>query len=65
MMEAKKGLYQRGVKRDTNYVFIFDIWIASKSFAEAVVDAGADMIGMVKTNTKIFCKYTNENLTKD
>ena len=26
---------------------------------------GADMIVMVKTNTKLFLKYTIENLTKD
>ena len=29
------------------------------------MDVGAELICMVKTNTKIFCKETIENLTKD
>ena len=30
-----------------------------------MVDVFAEMIGMVKTNTKLFCKYSIKNLTKD
>ena len=29
------------------------------------MEVGAEFIGMVKTNTKVFCKYTIENITKD
>ena len=29
------------------------------------MEVGADFIGMVKTNTKVFCKETIEKLTKD
>ena len=29
------------------------------------MELGAELIGMVKTNTKGFCKETNEKLTKD
>ena len=29
------------------------------------MEMGADLIGMVKTNTKRLCKETNEKLTKD
>ena len=29
------------------------------------MELGAELIGMVKTNTKGFCKETIENLTKD
>ena len=29
------------------------------------MEMGAEFIGMVKTNTKGFCKETIENLTKD
>ena len=33
--------------------------------AESAMDVGAYMIGMVKTNTKVFCKDTIMNLTND
>ena len=32
---------------------------------EASVSIGVDLIGIVKTNTKLFCKATIEGLTKD
>ena len=45
--------------------FLFDIWFASKRSAEAAIDVSADIIGMVKRNTKRLCKNTIKNLTKD
>ena len=32
--------------------------------SEGVMDVGADMVGMIKTNIKGLCKYTIKNLKK-
>ena len=45
-------------------LFSFSSWFYSKKLEEAATDVGADLIGMVKTNTKVFKKETIENLTK-
>ena len=37
----------------------------SKKAAEAAASIGVDLIGMVKTNTKRFCKAMMEGLTND
>ena len=58
MMESTKDIYQKyrkGVKKDC---FIFE----KKKAEEAVMEVGANLIGMVKKNTKGFCKETIENL---
>ena len=52
-MESINGLDQRDVKGATRDCFIFDSWFAPKRLAEAVVDVGADMIGMIKKQHKI------------
>ena len=58
MTEATKGIGQRDIEGATKDCFIFGSWFFSKKLAEAVIDFGADMIGMVKNNTKGFCKET-------
>ena len=65
IMEATNGFGQRDAKGATKDCFLFGSFFSSKRSAEAVMDVGADMIGMVKTNTKGFCKNTIEKLTKD
>ena len=65
MMEATKGIGQKSIKGGTKDGFIFDSWFASKKAAESVMEVGAKLIGMVKKNTKGFCKETIEKLTKD
>ena len=57
IMEATKGIGQREIKGANNYCSIFDSCLSSKKSSEAVMVVGADIIGMVKTNTKGFCKY--------
>ena len=52
------------MKGGTKDCFLFDNWFVSKKAAEAAMEVGADFIGMVKTNTKVFCKETIENITK-
>ena len=64
MIEAKKGLRQMNVKGDTNDCFLFENWFASEWLAESEMDVGAEIIGMVKTNTKGLCKNTITNMTK-
>ena len=54
MMESTKGLGQRDIEGDTNDCFIFDSWFSSKNFSEDAIDVGADIIGMIKTNKKLF-----------
>ena len=65
MMEATKGIGQESIEGGKKYYFLFDSWFASKKAAEAAMELGSELIGMVKTNTKGFCKETIEKLTKD
>ena len=64
MMEAAKGVGQKSIKGGTKDYFLFDSWFASNNAAEAAMEVGAELIGMVKTNTKGLCKETIEKLTK-
>ena len=52
---------QKGATKDC---FIFDIWFSSKKLEDSVIDVGTDMICMVKTNKKGFCKGTIDNLKR-
>ena len=65
MTEATKGLGQKSIKGLMNDFLLFDIWFASNKAAESAMKVGAKLIGMMKTNTKGFCKETIEKLTKD
>ena len=65
MMEATKGIGQKSIKGGTKDCFLFDSWLASKNSEEAVMEVGAKLIGMVKTNTQVFYKETIEKITKD
>ena len=56
IVSATNRLGRRDVKGATNDCLIFDSWCYSKRPEEAAMDVGADIIGMVKTNTKGFCK---------
>ena len=55
-MEVTKGLGKRNRKGATRD--FFGSWFASKRSDEAVMDVGYGVIGMIKTNTKVFCKDT-------
>ena len=57
-MKATKEIGQRDMKGDTKDCFIFDSWFYLNELTEAAMDVGADMIGIVKTNTKGFYKET-------
>ena len=57
-MEATKGIGQKSIKGVTKDFFLFDSWFASKKAVEAAMEFGAKLIGMVKTNTKVFYKET-------
>ena len=65
MMEATKGIGQKSKKGGTKDCFLFDSWFSSNNSAEAAMELGTELIGMVKTNTKGFCKETIEKLAKD
>ena len=54
--EATKGLGQRYIKGAMKDCFIFYGWFVWKRFTEAVMDVVLDIIVVVKTNTKGFCK---------
>ena len=64
MMEATKVIGQNSIKGCTNDCFLFYSWFASKNTAESAMGVCAELIGMVKTNTKGLCKETIEKLTK-
>ena len=64
-METAKGIGQKSIKGGTKDFFLFDRWFAYKKAEEASMEVGAKLVGMVKTNTKVFCKDTIEKLTKD
>ena len=65
LIEETNGLGQRSLKGSSRDCFLFDSWFSLNKLAEAAKSIGVDLIGMVKTNTKIFCKATIEGLTKD
>ena len=64
MLESTTGIGQRYIKGATKDCFIFDSWLSSKKSEESEMEVGSNLIGMVKTKTKLFCKETNEKLTK-
>ena len=45
-------------KRVYGGFFVFDSWLSSKKSSEAEMVFGAYMVGIVKRNTKGFCKGT-------
>ena len=65
LMEETKGLGNRSLKRSTRDFSLFDSWFLPKKAAKAAASIGVDFIGIVKTNTKVFCKDMIEGLTKD
>ena len=65
MMEETREIGQKSKKGGMKDCFLFDILFASKKDAEAAMELGAELIGMVKTNTKGFCKETIEKLTRN
>ena len=58
IMEATKELGQRGIKGDTKDFFICENWFVSKRSDKAAMGVGADMVGMILTNTKGLFKDT-------
>ena len=60
-----KGAGAEGLGSFSKVFFLFSSWFLSKKAAEAAASIGVDLIGMVKTNTKRFCKAMIEGLTKD
>ena len=65
LMEEMKGLGQMALKGSTRDCFLFDSWSLSKKAENEATSIGVDLVGMVKTNTKGFCKATIEGLAKD
>ena len=65
MTEETKGIVQKSKKGGRKDCFLFDSWFASKKAAEAAMELGAELIGLVMTNTKGFCKEKIEKLKKD
>ena len=64
LIEDTKGLGQRAFKVSTRYCFLFYIWFLSKKAVEESASIGVDLIGIVKTNTKVFFKATIWGLMK-
>ena len=64
MMESKTGIGNRYRNGYTTICSIFDGWLSSKKSAEYSMEVVADLICMVKTNTKVFCIETTDNLKK-
>ena len=52
MMEETRGIGQKSKKWGPKDCFPFDSWFASKKAAESAMELGAELVGMVKTNTK-------------
>ena len=64
MTEATKWIGQKSVKGGTKDFFLFDSWFDYKKASESAMELGDEFIGVVKTNTKGFCKETIKKLTK-
>ena len=63
--EATNGIGHRDMKGDTNDCFLFVSWFSLNKLVEYTMDVGTDMVGMVKTNTKVLFKDNIENIKKD
>ena len=56
IMEVTKGLGQRKYKGVTKDCFLFGSFFPSNISAECVKDLGSGFIGLLKTDTKVYCK---------
>ena len=65
IVESTKGVGKKSIKEGTKDCFLSDSWFASNKVEETAMGVGSGLIGMVKTNIKVFCKYTIEKLTQD
>ena len=65
MTTTTNKIGQRDMKGATNDYFLFDSCFSSNKFVESAMNVDADMIGVVKTNTKVFHKETIENITNN
>ena len=52
VMEATKGMGQKSIEGGTKYCFLFDSWFDPKKAAEAAMEIGAELIGMLKKDIK-------------
>ena len=50
MMEKLKGIGQKYRKGAMKILFIFDSWFSSNKAAEAVMEVGDELIGMMNKN---------------
>ena len=64
MMEETKGIGQKSKKGGPKDCFLFDSRFDSKKAEEAAMELGVELIGMVKTNTKGFCKEKLRSLQR-
>ena len=53
-MESEKWIGQRDIKGAADDCFIFESCFSSNKSAKASIGVGADMIGTIKTNKKVF-----------
>ena len=65
MTDTTNGIVQKIIKEGTKDCFLFDSSFASKKGEKSAMEVGAELIGMMKTNTKGLCKETIEKLTRD
>ena len=56
MTESTKGIGQKYIKEGNKDCFFFDSLFVSKKMAESAMEVGAELIGMVKTNSKVLCR---------
>ena len=59
-MEETKGLGKMAVKVSTRHFYLFGSLFSLKKAAEVAASIGVDLIGVVKTNIKVFFKATVE-----
>ena len=64
-IEATNRLFQRIVKGATKNCFIVDGCFSLERPAESAMYVGAEMVDMVETNAKGFCKDFIKNIAKD
>ena len=62
MMEGKKYLGKRSIKGATNDYFIFENWFDSNRSDKCAMNVGNGMVYMVKTNTRVLCMDTINNM---
>ena len=65
IVESTKVIGQKYINWTSKDCFLFYSCFSSNNLAESAMEVVDDLIGMFRTNTKVLCAYTIDNITND